>query len=92
MAKPREVVPPPAWHPAPYKLADVAAVQACARGDASPDQQQRALTWIINDVARTYDLEYRTDGRDHAFLSGRRHVGLQLVTALKLKLSALKEE
>jgi len=70
---------PPAWEPA-----DASALQALARGDASPDQQQRALNWIIYDACGTYDLDYRPDARDHAFVSGRRFVGLELVKLLKV--------
>lgn len=75
---------PPDWDPT-----DAGAIQALARGDATKEQQQRALNWIIYGAANTYDLEYRTDPRAHAFVSGRRFVGLQIVKLIKLKLGAL---
>ena len=77
------------YAPAVYTDADIAAVQALQRGEATPEQQKRALEWIVNQAAGTYDLEYRTEPRDHAFVSGRRFVGLQIVKMLKLSLAAL---
>ena len=85
----KPVTPPAPYNPALYADADIAAIQALQRGDATPDQQQRALNWIVNAAANTYDVEYRTDSRDHAFCSGRRFVGLQIVKMLHLNLSAL---
>jgi hypothetical protein len=87
--KTKVIVPPPAQEPAGYTLADIAAMQALEKGEASPDQQKRALAWIINNVCLTYDLEYRTEDRDHAFASGRRFAGLQVVKALKLNTTLL---
>lgn len=69
--------------PAPYDIADFTAIQAVMRGEADSAQQQRALNWIIMSACGTYDLEYRADPRDHAFVSGRRFVGLQIVKMLK---------
>lgn len=80
------------WRPPAFEDADVAAVQALERGNASPDQQKRALRWIIEKGAGTYDLSYRpgTEGqRDTDFAEGRRFVGLQLVKLLKLKLGMI---
>lgn len=77
------------YAPPPYEDADVSAIQALQRGDATPEQQQRALSWIVYNAAGTYDLEYRTDGRDHAFCSGRRFVGLEIVKMSKINLAAL---
>lgn len=77
---------PPDWAPA-----DAAAIQALAEGKATPEQQQRALNWVIYQGAGTYELEYRTDSRDHAFASGRRFVGLQLVKLIKVNLGMLRE-
>lgn len=78
---------PPAFLPADWAPADAAAMQALALGKANEAQQQRALNWIIYGAADTYGLEYRTESRDHAFCSGRRFVGLQVVKMLKLNLT-----
>lgn len=75
---------PPEWD-----KADVSAMQALALGKATPEQQQRALNWIIYGAANTYDLDYRTEPRDHAFVSGRRFVGLQIIKLIKLNLMAI---
>lgn len=78
--------------PPPYEPADVSAIQALARGDASPDLQRRALDWIINIAADTYGLSYRPDSdRDTAFAEGKRFVGLQLVKLLKLNTEAIRQ-
>jgi len=77
------------YAPIPYEDADVAAMQALQRGDATPEQQKRALEWIVKSAAGTYDLEYRPDTRDHAFCSGKRFVGLQVVKLLHISLAAL---
>lgn len=82
---------PNAWTPASFEVADVAAIQAIARGNATPDQQQRGIDWIIRKAALAYDLDYRTDSRDHAFASGRRFVGLEVITMLKLDVAKLQK-
>ena len=82
--------PPLPYAPAAYEEADVAALQALQRGEATPEQQKRAIEWVVNNAAGTYDLEYRTEARDHAFCSGRRFVGLQVVKMLKLNLAAIR--
>lgn len=84
------------WKPVSYHLADANALQALMRGDADETQQRRALDFIINNIAGTYDVSYRPgaeDGRrDTDFAEGRRYVGLQIVKLLKLNLSVLRRE
>lgn len=85
-----KVVPEPLpYLPPVWENADAAAFQALARGQANDAQQQRALNWILYQAANIYDLEYRTDDRAHAFVSGRRFVGLQIVKLLKLNLTKI---
>ena len=79
----------PVEEPAKWDKADAAAVQALASGIATADQQQRALNWIIYEACGTYELDYRPDARDHAFVSGKRRVGLQIISLIKLKLGLL---
>lgn len=86
--------PPGPWLPAPYELADAGAIQALQRGDATPQQQQRALHYIIHSLCGTYDATYfpGADGeRDTLFAEGKRWPGLQLVKLLNLALSRLKD-
>lgn len=79
---------PPAWEPADFR-----AIKSLAAGEATPDQQMRALEWIIEAACGTYDLSYRpSSDRDTAFAEGRRFVGLQIVKALNIDLSAMKKD
>lgn len=81
------------WKPAPYKKPDVAALQALATGTANEGQQQRALKFIIETVANTYDLAYQPNSsRDTDFALGRAFVGQQLVKLIKLPLSTIKDD
>lgn len=94
--RPRTKAPPAtghsAWLPADYELADVTAIQAVHRGDASPDQQRRALGWIINQACRTYDFAFRpgADDRETNLALGRQFAGQQVVKMLHLNPSALQ--
>ena len=78
----------PAWMPPAYVAADVEALQALQRGDANPDQQARALEWIVKTGAGAYELSFRSDAdggeRETAFAEGRRFVGLQIVKLLSM--------
>lgn len=84
------------WRPAAYEDADVAAFQALAEGKASPDQQRRALKWLIERACATYDLSYRPGGedgaRDTVFAEGKRAVGLEVVKLIKLKIGQLRRK
>jgi hypothetical protein len=82
---------PAAVEPAKWNKADAAALQALAQGVASADQQQRALNWIVYEACGTYEEDYRPDPRDHAFVSGKRRVGLQILTLIKVKLGVLPD-
>lgn len=86
----KKVTPPPPYEPAAWELPDAAALQACVRGDATPEQQQRAINWVVFRAAAVDDVEYRTDNRDHAFASGRRFVGLQVRKMIGLNLGVFR--
>jgi hypothetical protein len=80
------------WKPTEWEPADAAAIQALVRGDASPEQQRRAIDYIINDIARTYDMSYRPNSeRDTTFAEGKRYVGAQIVKAINLNLAAIRQ-
>lgn len=85
------VAPPVPWQSARHTKIPVCAVQALARGEASPDQQKAALDWIVNEACRTYDLAYRTDPHDHAFCTGRMFAGQQIVGTLTLNPTLLPD-
>jgi hypothetical protein len=71
-------------------IADATAVRAVADGTADADQQKRAMKWIIEKAAMTYDLAYFQTDRDTAFALGRVFVGQQIVGLLKLNTGALR--
>jgi hypothetical protein len=80
--------------PAKYEIADVSAIQALARGDATKDQQQRALRWIAEGAAAMYDLPYfdGEDGdRDTAFACGKMFVGHQIRKLTLLNIAELQK-
>lgn len=80
------------WKPAEYTLADVSAIQALMRGDASKEQQIRALRWIVEPLCETYGMSYRPDSdRDTSFAEGKRFVGNQIVKLTKIDLAALRK-
>lgn len=80
--------------PPPYDAADAFALKALQAGTANEAQQQRALRWIIETAAATYDLPYRPnqDGgdRDTAFAAGKMFVGQQIVKLLNIKPELLR--
>lgn len=94
--KPKRVVPVSACYPPDYEVADAAAIQALHRGEATADQQRRALKWLIERAAGTYDQSYRPGAdegrRDSDFAEGRRFVGLQTVKLLRVNLATLKRD
>jgi hypothetical protein len=80
------------WKPPHYDVADVACVQALNRGDATADQQKRALRYVIETLCGTYDMAYRpASPRDTDFALGKAFVGQQMVKFLNMNLSALKD-
>jgi hypothetical protein len=73
------------WRPPAYDLADVYAIKAVAAGTANEDQQRRAMQWIINKAAMTYDETYQPDSaRDTDFAQGKAFVGRQIVKLINL--------
>ena len=81
------------WKPPSFEPADAAAIQALSKGTASSEQQKRALHWIVNMGAGTYDFAYRPgagDGeRDTCIALGRQFVGQQIVKLLNLKIGMI---
>ena len=74
-----------------WELPDAAALQALERGEATEDQQKRALNWLVNQAAGTYQLAWEPDNeRASSFEAGRRFVGLKIVELLKLNLSVFR--
>lgn len=93
-AKPKPAaMPREPWHPADYDPADATALQALERGEADPEQQKRALRWVLIAAAMTYDETFVPGQPDvSAFLAGRRSVGTQVVKLLKISVRALLDK
>lgn len=80
------------WQPAPWENADVAALQALARGVANEGQQKRALNYIIHVLGMTYEHTYVPGSeRDSNFAQGRRYVGLQIVKLVNMPAHLMKK-
>ena len=88
----KKIEAPSAITPTPWELADASAMQALVKGEATADQQKRALNWIIYSACGTYDLDYRPDPREHALVSGKRVVGLEIVKLIKVNTGALRKD
>ena len=81
------------YYPADYTKQMVIAIQAVAAGIANEGQQQLTMKWIIEDLCRTYDLDYFPDSdRDSVFASAKRSIGLQLVKLIKIKTGSLPDD
>jgi hypothetical protein len=81
--------------PVEYTLDQMIALQALERGDADARLQKIALSFIINDICRTYDSTYlrgKKGKRDSDFACGKRFVGLTMVKLIKLNPKIVKEE
>lgn len=89
----KPVPPAPVDQPAGFEIADVAAIQAVYRGEASPEQQKRAMDWIVKSAAQIGGQSFRAgDSHATAFAEGRRFVGAQTLGLLGLRLDDLKRK
>lgn len=79
--------------PSLLNRADAAAIKAVAAGDATPEQQRRAIEAIIGRVACADELSFRADDhggtRETDFSEGKRYVGLQLRKLISTSLDIL---
>lgn len=84
------------WMSANYDAADAAAIQALIRGDATPEQQQRGMKWIIETASGVYDQSFRPGGeegrRNTDFAEGKRFVGNSIIKLNRLNLSSIGRE
>jgi hypothetical protein len=92
---PRAPKIPPAFQPPKWEVEDLGALRALERGDALPHQQIRALKFIVEGLAMTFQQSYRPGGlegdRETAFAEGRRFVGTQIVGLLTIDPNLIKE-
>jgi hypothetical protein len=74
-------------------VADLAAVKALHAGTATPEQQRRALDWIMKRAAGIGEVSFHPgDSHATAFKDGRRFVGLILANVLAKTMDALRRE
>ena len=69
-------------YPTPRSDRDIIAVRAVAKGNASEEQQRRALKFIVESLCATYDEPYRPGlegARETDFALGKAHVGREIV-------------
>ena len=78
--------------PPEYEYADVCAIQDLMAGEATPEQQKRALDWIIKKACGTYEQHYYPNDRDTVLSLGRCFVGQQIVKLTKLDRSILRSK
>lgn len=79
-----------AYDPPSYVKADVHAIQAVADGRASPEEQKRAIHFIVYDLCAAYDWPYRPESaRDTDVALGRQFVGQQIVFFMNLNAAVL---
>lgn len=74
-----------------WENADVGALQALNRGEATPEQQQRALKWIMRATQyRAVSFRSGPNGdRDTAFAEGKRFIGYQILKIVEMDLPAV---
>jgi hypothetical protein len=94
--RPVEVHVSPVVGPGLLNKADVLAIKMAAQGEASPEQQKRAIEAIIGRIACADELSFRADDhggtRETDFSEGKRYVGLQLRKLLSTPLEILTGE
>ena len=74
------------WHPASWGKADAEALQVLAADKA----HKRALAWIIERAAMTYDDPFVPgDANTSAYLAGRMSVGKQIVKLINVDLEKI---
>lgn len=75
-----------------WTLADASAIQALTRGEATPDQQKRALDWILRKACALPEWAYQpgTSDRDTNIALGRQFVGHQIVKLQNADMSRLR--
>jgi hypothetical protein len=62
-----------------HELADIMALKALNNGEATPEQQIRALLWITKSVCMIGGLSYDPDNSTATYFNeGRRYVGVVL--------------
>lgn len=84
------------WELPKYELADVSALQALQRGEASPDQQQRALNFITYQIAALREDKFFPGGiegqRATDFALGKEFVARRIAYFLSINTGAFTKD
>ena len=73
----------------PYTVSQAVAMQALAKGDATPEQQKMAIAWIQNEVCVLPFWAYKEGQRETDVMLGRQFVGHRLHAAITANISKL---
>ena len=75
-----------------FSKADVAAIKATYKGEATADQQARALNWIIKQAAGIADDPFDPkNARVTDYNLGRRAVGLAVARLIEMPSAAMEK-
>lgn len=89
----KPVPQPPVDAPAQFGIPDAAAIKALEKGEATAEQQRRALDWILRAACDLGGIGFRGEAPNAlAFHEGRRFVGSQIVGLLKVDINKLKDD
>lgn len=72
--------------------ADAHALRALHEGTAEPEQQKRAMAWILTRACNVGGLPWEKTDRDTAFACGRQFVGKEIGRLLICDISTLRSE
>lgn len=72
-----------------YEIADIQAIRAVRRGEASPAQQTRAFEWIVEKVSMVGASNIHHNPHDMAISVGRSSVGKHLMNLTSIPIEAL---
>jgi len=76
----------------PVDDVDSYAIQALFRGEASPEQQVRAMKCLIHELCGTYNMTFDPDnGKWQDFNEGKRHIGRTLVNISTINVGIIKQ-
>ncbi len=83
------------WVAPRFVKADIAAMQALSRGEATPEQQKRAINYIVVDLSGINKLSFHPasdGGRGTAFAQGRWFIGNNIIEMTKILLSGMEDD
>lgn len=94
--RPIEVNVSPVVGPGLLNKADALAIKMVAAGEATPEQQRRALEAIVTRIACADDMSFRADDhggtRETDFSEGKRYTGLSIRKIISTPLEILTGE